>query len=102
MLVPNKNGKLRLVIDYRQLIKQTIKSCWPILSIEEIFDTLEVSTLPRPIFRGVSISCQIEKGAETSLRLVDPSVPSNSSARLWDSLVVRTPSRVSWNKSSLP
>ena len=40
MLFPKKNGKLRLVIDYRQLNKQTIKSCWPIPSIEEIFDTL--------------------------------------------------------------
>ena len=43
MLVPNKNGKLRLVIDYRQLNKQTIKSTWPIPSIREIFDTLERS-----------------------------------------------------------
>ena len=43
MLVPMKNGKLRLVIDYRQLNKQTIKSCWPIPSIEEIFGTLEGS-----------------------------------------------------------
>ena len=41
MLVPKKNGKLRLVIDYRQLNKQTIKSTWPIPSIEETFDTLE-------------------------------------------------------------
>ena len=40
MLVPMKNGKLRLVIDYRQLNKQTIKSCWPIPSI---FGTLEGS-----------------------------------------------------------
>ena len=45
MLVPKKNGKLRLVIDYRQLNNQTIKSCWPIPSIEEIFDTLEGSSL---------------------------------------------------------
>ena len=43
MLFPKKNGKLRLVIDYRQLNKQTIKSCWPIPSIEEIFDALEGS-----------------------------------------------------------
>ena len=43
MLVPKRNGKLRLVIDYRQLNKQTIKSTWPIPSIEEIFDTLEGS-----------------------------------------------------------
>ena len=34
MLVPNKIGKLRLVIDYRKLNDQTIKSCWPIPSIE--------------------------------------------------------------------
>ena len=40
MLVPKKNGKLRLVIDYRQLNKQTVKSSRPIPSIEEIFDTL--------------------------------------------------------------
>ena len=42
MLVPKKNG-LCLVIDYRHLNKQTIKSCWPIPSIEEIFDTVENS-----------------------------------------------------------
>ena len=41
MLVPKKNGKLRLVIDYRKLNEQKIKSCWPIPSIEEIFDTLQ-------------------------------------------------------------
>ena len=43
MLVPKKNGKLRLFIDYRQLNKQTIESTWPIPSIEEIIDTLEGS-----------------------------------------------------------
>ena len=43
VLVPKKNGKLRLIIDYRQLNKQTIKSKWPIPSILEIFDTLEGS-----------------------------------------------------------
>ena len=43
MLVPGKNGKLRLVIDYRQLNKQAIESTWPIPSIEERFDTLEGS-----------------------------------------------------------
>ena len=43
MLVPKKSGKLRLVIDYRQLNKQTIKSTWPIPSKEEIFDMLEGS-----------------------------------------------------------
>ena len=43
MLVPKKNGKFRLVIDYRQLNKQTVKSCWPLPSVEEIFDNLEGS-----------------------------------------------------------
>ena len=43
MLVPKKNGKLRLVTDYRQLNEQTVKSCWPLPSVEEIFDTLEGS-----------------------------------------------------------
>ena len=43
MLVLKKNGKLRLVIDYRKPQEQTIKSCWPVPSIEEIFDTLQGS-----------------------------------------------------------
>ena len=43
ILVSKKNGKLQLVMDYRQLKIQTIKSYWPIPSIEEIFDTLEGS-----------------------------------------------------------
>ena len=43
MLVQKKNGKLRLVIDYRKLNEQTIKSFKPIPSIEEIFDTLQGS-----------------------------------------------------------
>ena len=43
MLVLKKNGKLRLVIDDRQLNKQTIKSCLPVPFIEETFDTLEGS-----------------------------------------------------------
>ena len=40
-LVPVKNGKLRLVKDCGKPNVQTIKSCWPIPSIEEIFDTLQ-------------------------------------------------------------
>ena len=55
MLVPKKNGKLRLVIDYRQLNKQTVKSCWPLPSVEEIFDTLEeVATFQLSTCHGVS------------------------------------------------
>ena len=42
MLVPKKNGKVRLVIDYRHLNKKTVKSCWPLPSVES-FDILEGS-----------------------------------------------------------
>ena len=43
MLVPKKNRKLRMLIDYRKINEQTIKSCWPIPSIEEIFNTFQGS-----------------------------------------------------------
>ena len=43
MLVPKKNGELRLIIDYRQLNKQTVKSCRSLHSVEEIFDALDGS-----------------------------------------------------------
>ena len=43
VLLLKKDGKLRLVENYRQLNQQTIKSCWPIPSIEETCDTLEGS-----------------------------------------------------------
>ena len=43
ILVPKKNGKLRLVIDFRKLNEQTIKSCWPIPSTEDVFDTFQGS-----------------------------------------------------------
>ena len=43
MVVPKKNGKLKLVIDHRQLNKQMVCSCWPLPSVGEIFDTLEGS-----------------------------------------------------------
>ena len=43
ILVAQKNSKLRLVLNYRQLNIQTIKSCWRNPSIEEIFDTSEGS-----------------------------------------------------------
>ena len=43
ILVLKKNGNLQLVIHYQQLNKQTVKSCWPLPSVEEIFDSLEGS-----------------------------------------------------------
>ena len=53
MLVPKKNEKLRLVKDYRQLNEQTIKFCWPIPSVEYIFDTLQGSAH----FTTMEMSC---------------------------------------------
>ena len=41
MLIPKKNGKLRLVIDSKNLNEQTMKSCWPKPSIEATSDTLQ-------------------------------------------------------------
>ena len=35
MVVPKKNGKLLLVIDYTKLNEQTIKSCWPIPTLKK-------------------------------------------------------------------
>ena len=35
MLVPKKNGKWLLVIDYRKLNEQTMKSCWPIPTLKK-------------------------------------------------------------------
>ena len=43
MLVRKRIGNLRLVTDYRKLNEQTIKSFWPILSIEESLSTLQGS-----------------------------------------------------------
>ena len=44
MLVPKtKRIVLGLVLDYRKLIEQTIKCCWPIPSIEEFFVTFQGS-----------------------------------------------------------
>ena len=59
VLVAKKNGKQRLVIDYRQLNKQTIKSAWPIPSIEETFDTLDGSAY----FTSIDMSAEFYKVA---------------------------------------
>ena len=85
MLVPKKNGKLRLVIDYRKLNEQTIKSCWPIPSIEEIFDTLQGSAY----FTTIDMSwgfyqLPMEPKAKSTQHSVHLSDPSNGYACQWD------------------
>jgi hypothetical protein len=48
--VKNKDGTLRLCIDYRQLNKMTIKNKYPLPRIDELFDQL----------RGVTIFSKID------------------------------------------
>ena len=40
LLVPKKDGSFRLVVDYRKLNEQTIKTCWPLPRINDILDVL--------------------------------------------------------------
>ena len=95
MLVPKKNGKLRLVIDYRQLNKQTIKSSWPIPSIEEIFDTLEgSSSLLQSTCLQVFIKSQWTQPVKKSPLSVLPSAPSNGFACQWVSREAQILSRI--------
>ena len=99
--IPKKNGKLRLVIDCRQLNKQTIKSCWPIPSIEEIFATLEGSVTSLPLIcLGDSINSPWKKQFRTIQRSVHHSDHSNGCACQWASAAVQTLFRISWKRYS--
>ena len=41
MLVPKKNGKWRLCIDYRKVNDLTVKDSYSLTYIDEIFDSLD-------------------------------------------------------------
>ena len=41
LFVKNKDGSLRMCIDYRQLNKVTIKNKYPIPTIDDLFDQLQ-------------------------------------------------------------
>ena len=66
MLIPKKDWKLRLVIHYRQLNKQTIKWKWPIPSFEKIFDTLEGTVCFTPTDLSAAIY-KVPMGASSQL-----------------------------------
>lgn len=41
-IVPNKNGKWRVCIGYKELNKATVKYHFPLPFTDQVFDTLEV------------------------------------------------------------
>ena len=85
MLVPKKNGKLRLVIDRRKLNEQTIKDCWPIPSIEEIFDTLQGIAYFTTIDMSWGVyQLPMEPKIKTTQHLVQLSDPLNGYSCQWD------------------
>ena len=45
LLVPKKNGKLRMCVDFRELNKRMPKDEWPLPNIEEILDDLGGSSV---------------------------------------------------------
>ena len=68
MRAPMKNGKLRLVIEYRKLNEQRITSCSPIPSLQEVFDTLQRSAYFATLdMFGGSTNCQwtMEPGSQS-------------------------------------
>ena len=50
LFVKNKDGTLRLCIDYRQLIKFTVKNKYPLPRIDDLFDQM----------RGAKVFSKIE------------------------------------------
>ncbi|XP_004242076.2 uncharacterized protein [Solanum lycopersicum] len=45
LFVKNKDGTLRMCIDYRQLNKVTLKNCYPMPRIDDLFDHLQGATI---------------------------------------------------------
>ena len=96
-LVREMNGK-RLIVDYRKLHEQTIKSCWPKPSIEKSFDTPQGSayfTTIEMLWRFHQLLMEpLAKTIQYSVHLSDPS---KGYACEWDWRAVRTHFNVQWN-----
>ena len=89
MLVLKKNGRLRLVINYRQLKRQTNKSCFSIRSIEKISTSWKiVVTFPPFTCLGEFTNFRWKKQARTIQRSVHHSDHLNGWACQWTSPAV--------------
>lgn len=53
LFLKNKDGTLRLCIDYKQQNKVTIKNMWPFSRIDDLFDQLKGETLFSKIDLGL-------------------------------------------------
>ncbi|KAL4032858.1 hypothetical protein IC575_005941 [Cucumis melo] len=66
LFVKKKDGSMRLCIDYRELNKVTIKNCYPLTRIDDLFDKLQGAT----VFSKIDLRSGYHK-----LRIRDSDIP---------------------------
>nr|GEZ27678.1 putative reverse transcriptase domain-containing protein [Tanacetum cinerariifolium] len=78
LFVKKKDGSLRMCIDYKELNKLTVKNCYPLLRIDDLFDQLQESQflskidLRYPSGIGVDTGLEIINGYEYGFTNTDP------------------------------
>ncbi|KAL0544953.1 hypothetical protein IC582_020083 [Cucumis melo] len=66
LFVKKKDGSMRLCIDYRELNKVTVKNCYPLPRIDDLFDQLQRAT----IFSKIDL-----RSSYHQLRIRDSDIP---------------------------